>query len=117
LLVSALNPSPTPTPNPSPSYLYVEEQITVKGKVVCLPHKKSEGPQTLECAYGLHADSGDYYGLDTIFYPDPMAIPNIPMDTSVTMTGLLKLATDENELAKIYDVKGNIAVQTIEQNE
>lgn len=42
-----------------------EGQITVKGKIVCLPHKNSKGPQTLECAYGLKDEKGVYYALSS----------------------------------------------------
>lgn len=33
------------------------------GMLDCLPHRKTSGEQTLECAIGLKTDSGDYYGL------------------------------------------------------
>lgn len=37
--------------------------IVKMGKVVCLPHKNSDGPQTMECAIGLHGDDQRYYAL------------------------------------------------------
>lgn len=36
--------------------------ITVTGTLACLP-KKGDGPQTVECAYGLRAIGDIYYGL------------------------------------------------------
>jgi hypothetical protein len=56
------------------SYIYKEKQadvseftpqrMTLTGKQVCLPHKDTSGPQTLECAFGMQADNGFYYALD-----------------------------------------------------
>lgn len=36
---------------------------TVEGEAVCLPHKDTSGPQTLECAFGIKLDDGTYYAL------------------------------------------------------
>jgi hypothetical protein len=38
-------------------------QVTIEGLAVCLPHKDTSGPQTMECAVGLKANSGKYYGV------------------------------------------------------
>ena len=38
-------------------------KATVKGLAVCLPHKNTDGPQTLECAIGIRDDKGVYYSL------------------------------------------------------
>lgn len=40
------------------------EQVVFEGEVVCLPHRDTSGPTTLECAYGVKTDDGKYYGLD-----------------------------------------------------
>lgn len=37
--------------------------IKIQGNIVCLPHKDTNGPQTLECAFGLKDDSGRYFAL------------------------------------------------------
>lgn len=37
--------------------------VSIKGIMVCLPHKNQNGPQTLECAIGLKSDDGIFYGL------------------------------------------------------
>lgn len=66
---------------------------TFTGTIVCLPHKDTSGPQTMECAYGLRDDSGVYYGLrDTD--PNYKNIMNAPMDTQVKVTGTLTLKED-----------------------
>lgn len=40
-----------------------DARATYTGTVVCLPHKNTDGPQTLECATGLKTDEGKYYAL------------------------------------------------------
>lgn len=37
--------------------------LEVSGEFVCLPHRDTSGPQTLECALGLKGDDGNYYGV------------------------------------------------------
>lgn len=44
--------------------------ITISGDIVCLP-KKGDGPQTMECAYGLHDSDGRNFGLKNLFRFDP----------------------------------------------
>lgn len=66
-------------------YIYTEKQgggVTVApyegiltGEHVCLPHKDTSGPQTLECAFGIKTDAGEYYSLD--FDPEEMLDFNI----------------------------------------
>lgn len=66
--------------------------ITIKGMVVCLPHLNTEGPQTLECAYGLKDELGRYYGLkDTD--PGYKNISNAPMDLVVEVSGVFNQGT------------------------
>lgn len=35
----------------------------IQGQIVCLPHRDTSGPQTLECAFGLKDDEGRYFAL------------------------------------------------------
>lgn len=56
------------------SYIYNQKQAgsdevqsytgTLTGEYVCLPHRDTKGPQTLECALGMKTDSNEYYALD-----------------------------------------------------
>lgn len=56
------------------AYMYAEKQGspeeasryrgTLAGEVVCLPHRDTSGPQTMECAIGLRTDIGEHYALD-----------------------------------------------------
>ncbi|HSE56656.1 MAG TPA: hypothetical protein VLB02_01050 [Candidatus Paceibacterota bacterium] len=44
---------------------YMNKQVTIEGTLTCLPHKDTSGPTTLECAFGLVTDAGQYYAFDT----------------------------------------------------
>mgnify|MGYP003575577841 CR=1 FL=1 len=39
------------------------QEAVIEGEAVCLPHKITTGPQTMECAFGVKLDDGTYYGL------------------------------------------------------
>lgn len=40
------------------------KQMTLSGTYTCLPHKNTEGPQTMECAFGIKGDDGEYYAVN-----------------------------------------------------
>ncbi len=63
-----------------------QEEINIKGTLVCLPHKNTEGPQTLECAYGLQDSDGNYYGLSDN-NPAFSNLMGIPTNTLVEVQG------------------------------
>ena len=42
-----------------------DQSMEFEGVIVCLPHKNTDGPHTLECATGLKTDDGTYYSLAT----------------------------------------------------
>lgn len=73
-----------PTQNPP-----TNEVITVEGEAVCLPHKNTEGPQTLECASGIKLDDGTYYALS---YPQEN---HLPFNKRTRFTGTLKADSSE----------------------
>lgn len=103
VLTSINTATTTPPPPPLPGI----EAKTFNGTLVCLPHKNTTGPQTMECAYGLHDDSGVYYSLrDTD--SNYGNIMNAPMNTPVTVTGALTLQDDAK-----YQSIGIIAVTSI----
>ncbi len=73
--------------------------VTIEGEVVCLPHKNSDGPQTLECALGIKDDAGRYYGLrDTSEFP--------PTHIRFRVRGNLQPPASDDR----YNVAGNITV-------
>lgn len=48
----AVNIDPTP------------KSMTLSGTYTCLPHMNTEGPQTMECAFGIKGDDGYYYAVN-----------------------------------------------------
>lgn len=81
------------------------QTITIRGKVVCLPHKDQDGPQTLECATGLLADAGAYYALEHM----PPGYSGT--GAAVEVTGPFQ----EPEADNIYDIAGIINVVEVKQ--
>lgn len=84
-------------------------QVTLRGETVCLPHKDTDGPTTLECAFGLRAANGDYYALDM----SAVAEEGVFFDTGKNMT--LKGIIDSSEAAASkYDIQGTLRVNSVE---
>lgn len=84
-----------------------QEQITVSGEIVCLPHKDQSGPQTLECAYGLKADDGKYYGLSDLNFEH---LPGLPTGERVTIEGKFRTSVDSK-----YADEGTIEISEVER--
>ncbi len=79
--------------------------ITVKGVIDCLPHRDTSGPQTEECAFGLKAESGEYYGL-TNLSEERMLKGEITVGKKVTIVGTVTATKDTQYAAeKSIDVK------------
>lgn len=87
--------SPTPVPPGSVQ--------TYKGKVICLPHKNVQGPQTLECAYGLETADGKKYGIRNS--------SAFSYDTNDQIT--IKGTVSAPEANNIYDIVGTISATDI----
>lgn len=79
-----------------------ETSLTLEGTVVCLPHKNMDGPHTLECATGLKADDGKYYGLSS---SDTVLSDAAGSDRKVRVTGTLSTNTND-----IYQSEGVLKV-------
>lgn len=95
-------PSDTPVPQtPIPS-----KNITVSGKITCLPHKDTSGPQTLECAFGLQDEDGRYY---TLVDSRPGDQPLIS-STGETVTVKGKFTPEKNDR---YQSEGTLEVSEI----
>ncbi len=77
-------------------------QTTLTGESVCLPHKDTSGPQTLECAFGLRTDDNRHYALE---FSDNTI--NIAFGKRVEVTGTLTTPVDSN-----YDIVGSIKVES-----
>ncbi len=83
------------------------KEVTIRGKIVCLPHKNSEGPQTLECAFGMQSEDGLYYGLKNI--PTEQMI-ELQTGSEVSMIGKL---TEEKDSK--YDIGWSMEVERVEK--
>lgn len=79
-------------------------RLSVKGELVCLPHKDADGPHTLECAYGFKADSGMYYALKEKD-PDHPIFADKELKKAVTIEGIF-----EPEKSDVYQQEGVITV-------
>ena len=104
--------STTPLPSSSVGVTNVPSNATLQGEYVCLP-KKGDGPHTLECAFGLKADDGNYYSLSmNRGIPD---IYNIPTGSRIKVTGLVvPIEMVSTDIWRSYDIRGIISVETFE---
>jgi hypothetical protein len=74
------------SPNELSTAIAPSGPIQMRGTLVCLPHKNPEGPQTLECAYGLKDEQGRYFALKDSD-PGYKNIGSVPMNATVTVEG------------------------------
>jgi|GEM_PF-1512415 len=81
--------------------------ITIEGSMVCLPHRDTEGQQTMECAFGLLDDESRYFALSDTD-PEYKNIAGVPMDQRVKVEGAFKL-----QLGSKYQDIGIIEVTRI----
>lgn len=100
------------------AYIYAEKQAdpgdvvsyraTLEGEVVCLPHV-GDGPTTLECAYGLRTDVGEYYALDLALMSQEGAMPETGERISANgvVTPVEMLSSDH---WRKYDIEGIFSV-------
>lgn len=69
-------------------------EISVRGHMTCLPHRNTDGPQTLECAFGLLDEDGRYFALrDTD--PNYKNISNVSHDAPIIVEGTFTPKEDE----------------------
>lgn len=102
------------------SYIYQEKQAdpaeeitayraTLTGEYVCLPHTDQNGPQTLECAFGIKTDVGEYYAVN--FAAMSQTAPDLKIGDRFTASGTITpiemLSTDHWQK---YPVEGIFSV-------
>ena len=92
----------------------VEKAITVTGTQVCLPHKNTDGPQTLECALGLKDSvAGEYYALDLSAYSE-IDSNDYGMDQEIVVSGAFTpVEALSDDYWQIYTMKGIIRVSNM----
>jgi hypothetical protein len=81
-------------------------EVQLTGTLVCLPHKNTDGPQTMECLTGLRTNDGTYYQL---IDPDREFLRDTPFNKSVEVKGTLQTGTDEK-----YQSKGTITLTDLQ---
>lgn len=91
--------------NTPPSH---SSKVTIKGNMVCLPHKNTSGPQTMECALGLQDTKGNYYALADSD-PTYKNISSVSNNTQVIVEGVFTPKEDTK-----YQSIGTIAVTAIQ---
>ncbi len=86
------------------------EQIVIEGDVVCLPHRNTTGPTTLECTYGIKNDKGEYYGLDTSGLPATTP-PDYQVGDHISVEGrLVPRSAGDESFWQTYNITGMLAV-------
>ena len=87
----------------------ISRRVTLTGKQVCLQHRDTTGPQTLECAMGIQTTDGKYYGLDLALISQiPPAVQNGKTFTaSGFLTPVEMLSTDQWQK---YNMEGIFSV-------
>ncbi|MES3004798.1 MAG: hypothetical protein V4690_01645 [Patescibacteria group bacterium] len=87
----------------------IPQRVSMGGKYICLPHTNTEGPQTMECAFGIQTDDGSYYGID--FATMSQMGQNLKTGDYITANGVLvpieNLSTDH---WRKYPIKGIFSV-------
>lgn len=93
-----------------PTATYAPYQATLTGEYVCLPHKDTDGPQTLECAFGLKTEAGEHFALDFGESTDMAA--EFMAGQTVTLSGVVtpieNLSSDHWQK---YDTTGILSVR------
>ena len=78
--------------------------VTISGTPICLPHKDTHNPVTLECAAGLKGDDGRNYALTNA----PVDLLEQDFGKRVLVKGVLVTPLP----SEIYTIAGTIDVQT-----
>ncbi len=93
---------PTPTP---------AGDISVVGRQICLPHRDTTGPQTMECALGIAGEDGNNYSLDlTAVGGDVLSGGDAMLRIEGVFTPVEALS---NDFWQKYDMVGIITVSSV----
>jgi hypothetical protein len=114
-LINLLKPR-TMMPN-SPHQVIAPGVYTVEGQSVCLPHRNTEGPQTLECAFGVRLDDGNHLALDLGNQPSAGQDFNFAMGDRIRVTGqVVPLEAISSNHWQIYaNLRGIMRVESVSQ--
>jgi hypothetical protein len=99
-------------PPTQPSNVPYETSFT--GEYVCLPHKDTSGPQTLECALGLKLDDNTYIATDISSLFNSNQNPNFKTGSRLQVKGTFvpieQISTDHWQK---YGIKGILQVKEV----
>lgn len=86
--------------------------VTLSGTYECLPHLDTTGPQTMECAFGIRTDDGEYYAVN--FGQSAGAMEQFQAGAHVTAEGfvVIKEALSTDHWQK-YNMKGIFTVTRV----
>jgi hypothetical protein len=89
-------------------------KASLQGEYVCLPHRDTKGPQTLECAFGMKAQDGNYYSLDmsAVTFPAGMINTGDMISVEGQLVPVEALSTDHWQK---YNIKGVVRVESVEK--
>jgi len=90
-------------------------EVSLAGEYLCLPHRDTDGPQTLECALGLKTNEGNYYALD---FDDLLRSGEIDFGTGtrIVVSGqLVPIEQISSDQWQRYAIEGIIKVETAQQ--
>ncbi|TSC69595.1 MAG: hypothetical protein G01um101456_82 [Parcubacteria group bacterium Gr01-1014_56] len=88
----------------TPAAVLQAGEVVMTGTLVCLPHK-GDGPQTMECAYGLQTADGKYYSLLHLWDKAPDLNTT---QVKAEIVGVLSAPTATEQ----YDIAGAIEVSS-----
>jgi hypothetical protein len=90
----------------------IPKPMTLTGTYMCLPHKDMSGPQTEECAFGIQADTGEFYAVN--FGQSADAQKKFMQNERITAEGFAQSieSLSTNSWQK-YDIKGIFTVTKI----
>ncbi len=92
------------------------QRATLEGTYVCLPHRNTSGPQTLECAFGIKATDSHHYALDTNTLQPRDALDKIQVNDTIKVSGLLVPVQQlSNDQWQRYAIRGIMNVTELEK--
>ncbi|MBX4195671.1 hypothetical protein KW796_01790 [Candidatus Parcubacteria bacterium] len=91
------------------------DEISVLGKLDCLPLQSGKVPTGDECIIGLKGSDGKFYALDTSKVE--VIEKGIGLDTNVRVVGKFTGADQNSEEAKIYKYEGVLAARVLQNQD
>ncbi len=89
---------------------------SLEGTYVCLPHRDTGGPQTLECALGLRTDDGSHYAVVGSGASAESASATTPTGARVRVTGsVVPVEASSNSEWQRYAIVGVINAASLER--